>query len=404
VVTFVNKMDREGKEPLMLLDEIEQEFGIQPCAFNWPIGMGERFRGVYDRQQKQVHVFERTDHGKHKAPTAVTDIHDPALAAQLGPAEHAQLVDELDILDGVGYAFDEAAYRRGAMTPVFFGSAATNFGIEPFLKAFLPLAPEPLPRLCQINTLVNPTDSDFSGFIFKIQANMDPHHRDCVAFMRICSGTFTRDMMVKHAGTGKPVRLSHAHKLFAQERETSNEAFAGDIIGFSSNQGILGIGDTVFDGKPVALERVPTFPPELFAMIRNPNPSKYKQFTKGLEQLAQEGAIQVISLYEYGNEKTQVLAAVGQLQFEVIQHRLQAEYNVETQLQFLGEFTHARWLKHPDGSTCDAATVDGLYWTTSAKKAEDAEGNPMALFKGEWALNFMMEKNPDMVFAATHAG
>nr|MBX2861144.1 peptide chain release factor 3 [Vampirovibrio sp.] len=238
---------------------------------------------------------------------------------------------------------------------------------------------------------IPPQADQFSGFIFKIQANMDPSHRDCVAFMRICSGKFERDMTVKHPRTGKTLRLSHAHKLFAKERETSNEGFAGDIIGFSSNQGVLGIGDTVCTGKSLQFEAVPKFPPELFASLRNPNPSKYKQFTKGIQQLAQEGAIQVFHLYDGGGQKgNMVLAAVGQLQFEVIQHRLKSEYTVDTVLDPLPEYTHARWLKEQD--------LEGLEWITNARRAEDDTGRPMVMFRGEWSMNYMMEKNPDVEF------
>ena len=394
VVTFINKMDRYGKEPLALLDEVEQEFGIQTYAFNWPIGVGQHFKGIYDRIHSQVHLFERTEHGKYKAPFAVRDTHDPALESLMGEQEYQQLKEELEILDVAGNTFSDDAYKRGEISPVFFGSAATNFGIELFLDSFLPLAPSPMPRLCERNGVIAPDDENFSGFVFKIQANMDPLHRDCVAFMRICSGKFTRDMTVKHAGTGKTLRLSHAHKLFARDRETSDEGYAGDIIGFSSNQGVLGIGDTVCSGKSIQFEAVPKFPPELFALIRNPNPAKYKQFTKGINQLAQEGAIQVLYLYDSQDRSSMILAAVGQLQFEVIQYRMASEYQVEAQLEPLQEYTHARWIQ------ADPKALEKIYWVGNVRRAEDGQGRLMALFQGEWTLNYMVEKNPDVQFLA----
>jgi peptide chain release factor 3 len=395
VVTFINKMDRFGMEPFELIDGIESEFGIKAYAFNWPIGSGDTFKGVYDRLANRVHLFERTAHGKHKAPVDVKDINDPLLEELIGKQEYEQLKEELEILEIAGNDFDQDEYLSGKISPVFFGSAANNFGIQLFLDSFLPLAPQPLPRLCHINGLIEPEEKDFSGFVFKIQANMDPRHRDCVAFMRICSGKFTRDMTVKHPRTGKSFRLSHAHKLFAQDRETSNEGFAGDIIGFSSNQGILAIGDTVCDKKSIQFEGVPKFTPELFATIRTTDPSKYKSFTKGIEQLAQEGAIQIIYLSEFKDQKTMILGAVGQLQFEVIQHRMESEYNVKTQLNAMMEYTHARWLE------ADKETLANIYFANNAKPAEDTQGRPMALFKGEWAMNYMIEKNPEITFLET---
>lgn len=387
VVTFINKMDREGKEPLELLDEVEQIFNIKTYAFNWPIGSGASFQGVYDRIKNKVHLFERTEHGKHKAPVQMTDMHDPALKGMIGEREYNQLMEELEILSIAGNEFTEEAYLKGEMSPVFFGSAATNFGIQLFLDTFLPLAPPPRPRLCEENGRIPPDQDEFSGFIFKIQANMDPHHRDCIAFLRVCSGKFNRDMAVKHPRTGRTIRLSHAHKLFGQDRETFNEGFAGDIIGFSSNQGLFSIGDTVCTGKNLRFEAVPKFPPEIFAGIRNPNPSKYKQYTKGIEQLGLEGAVQILHLYDSMGNTSMVLAAVGQLQFEVVQHRLKAEYGVETILEPLPDFTHARWL------VGEQAEIDKVKWSVNAKKAEDSQGHLMALFRGEWTMNNMIANN-----------
>lgn len=393
VVTFINKLDRPGREPLELMDEIEALFGIKTCAFNWPIGMGDTFKGVYDRTENKLHTFERTDHGKYKAPVSVSDIHDPEVRAQFPEMTYRQLVEEVEILEMAGETFSEALYRDGKMTPVFFGSAANNFGVELFLSQFLKLAPPPSERKADKGE-VHPADSQFSGFIFKIQANMDPQHRDRIAFMRICSGQFARDMQVKHPRTGKMIRLSHSHRLFGQDRETVNEAYAGDIVGLSSNDQFA-IGDTLCVGQSFEFEPIPSFAPECFALLRNPNPSKYKQFQKGIDQLRQEGAIQVMYFQDSG-QRNPVLAAVGRLQFEVVQYRLQNEYGVETQIEQLGEYTHARWL----AANAEGA-IDNVEWIVNARKTEDADGRPVALIKGEWALNYMIEKNPHIQFLDT---
>jgi peptide chain release factor 3 len=385
VVTFINKLDRPGREPLELLDEVEKLFAIRTCAFNWPIGMGDTFKGVYDRREKQLHTFERTSHGKYKAPVSVADVHDPAVKAGMPDYVYDQLVEEIEILDMAGEAFSTDLYLSGEMTPVFFGSAANNFGIELFLSQFLQLAPMPGSRKTN-SGLVDPAADQFSGFIFKIQANMDPQHRDRIAFMRVCSGQFARDMQVKHPRSGKMIRLSHSHRLFGQDRETMNEAYAGDIVGLSSNDQFA-IGDTLCVGESFEFEPIPTFSPECFALLRNPNPSKYKQFQKGIDQLRQEGAIQVMYFQDSG-QRNPVLAAVGRLQFEVVQARLQSEYSVETQIEHLMEYTHARWL------VGEPADLEKTEWIVNARKAEDADGRPVALIKGEWALNYMVEKNP----------
>ncbi len=392
VVTFINKLDRPGREPLELLDEVERLFDIKTYAFNWPIGMGDTFKGVYDRRENKLHTFERTDHGKYKAPVSVGDVHDPSVKAMMPESTYNQLVEEIEILDMAGEEFSEAFYQAGLMTPVFFGSAANNFGIELFLAQFLALAPAPSARKSDHGP-IDPADDHFSGFIFKIQANMDPQHRDRIAFMRICSGQFARDMQVKHPRTGKMIRLSHSHRLFGQDRETVNEAYAGDIVGLSSNDQFA-IGDTLCVGQAFEFEPIPCFAPECFALLRNPNPSKYKQFQKGIDQLRQEGAIQVMYFQDSG-QRNPILAAVGRLQFEVVQYRLQSEYNVETQIEHLTEYTHARWLAAPPEA------IDQAEWIVNARKAEDADGRVVALIKGEWAMNYMKEKNPNIEFCDT---
>lgn len=391
LVTFINKMDRPGIGPLELIDELEETFGLPTYPFNWPVGSGVNFKGVYDRQSKELHLFKRTEHGSYKAPLQVTNIHDESLKNIIPPDEYEEFLEEIDMLDGAGYSYDYDAYRKGELNPVFFGSAVTNFGIEQFLHHFLPMAPAPSPRETQSKEPVEPDNKSFTGYIFKIQANMDPRHRDCVAFLRVCSGRFSRDMSVKHVRTGKTVRLTHSYKVVGQDRETVDEGFAGDIVGFSSNKGLFSIGDTVSDGPNIEYVAIPPFPPEVFATLHNKDTAKYKQYTKGLEQLALEGAIQILTLKDSFDTKTAILAAVGQLQFEVAQHRLELEYGVKTVMEYLPELSHARWVTGPPEAINELRGIN-------VQMAIDSQGKLMALFKGEWAMNYTMEKHPNIHF------
>jgi peptide chain release factor 3 len=404
VVTFINKLDRPGREPLELLDEVESLFGIRTCAFNWPIGMGDEFKGVYDRREKKLHFFERTAHGSYKAPMSMASLDalttDPDLLKQVPERARKQLIEEVEILEMAGEEFSKDAFLRGEMTPVFFGSAANNFGLELFLQQFLELSPPPSAHLTRAGEVVEPGDEPFSGFIFKIQANMDPQHRDRIAFLRVCSGKFSRDMQVKHPRTGRVIRLSHSHRLFGQDRQTMDEAFAGDIVGLSGNDQ-FSIGDTLCEGASFEFEPIPAFAPECFALLRNPNPSKYKQFQKGIDQLRQEGAIQVL-YFHGGAQRNPILAAVGRLQFEVAQFRLQSEYNVEVSAENLGEYSHARWLVSADPEK--ELEPNDIEWIVNARRAEDADGRVVALVKGEWALNYLVERNPEVRFLDTPFG
>jgi peptide chain release factor 3 len=393
VVTFINKMDRPGREPLELLDEVESRFGLQTVAMNWPIGMGETFQGVYDRQNNQLHVFERTSHGQKQAPVQVSDIRDPKLEAMLNPSDYRQALEELDILDAAGHGFDMDGYLAGMLSPVFFGSAGNNFGVGLFLEQFLNMAPPPEPRNSNKGE-VAPDSEAFSAFVFKIQANMDPQHRDRIAFMRVCSGQFERDMQVKHPRTGKIVRLAFSHRLFGKDRETIDEAYAGDVIGISAPIG-LNIGDTLFGAElnseeAFTFDPMPFFPPECFALLRNPNPSKYKAFQKGIDELRQEGAVQVF--YMTDGARNPVLGAVGPLQFDVVRHRLQSEYGVETEIEHLHDFTHVRWLE------AAPEVLAKMTWIVNARKATDADDRPVALVKGDWALNYLLEQNEAIRF------
>ncbi len=391
IFTFVNKLDRPAREPLELLDEIEQELGLQTYAVNWPIGMGDRFKGVFDRRNQQIHLFERSAHGAREAKETVIDLGDPRLEELLEQDLYYQLKEELELLEGIGPELDLELVHAGQMTPVFFGSAMTNFGVQLFLDSFLDYALKPYARSSSEGTLA-PTYPEFTGFVFKLQANMDPKHRDRVAFVRVCTGKFEKDMTVSHARTGKTVRLSRPQKLFAQDRESIDVAFAGDVIGLN-NPGVFAIGDTIYNGKKLEYEGIPCFSPELFAYLRNPNPSKFKQFHKGVTELREEGAVQI--MYSVDESKRDpILAAVGQLQFEVVQFRLQNEYGVETRLEPL-PYSVARWV----AGGWDALNAVGRLFNTVVVK--DNWGRPVLLFKNEWNLHQVMEDHPELQLNAT---
>ena len=391
IFTFVNKLDRPGREALELLDEIEQELGMATYAVNWPIGMGDRFKGVYDRIAKKIHLFERRSHGSKAAQETVIELGDPRIEELLEPELYYQLKEELEILDEIAADFDLEQIHAGKMTPVFFGSAMTNFGVELFLKSFLEYALKPEGRNSSQGS-IEPTYPEFTGFVFKLQANMDPKHRDRVAFVRVCTGKFEKDMTVKHARTGKTVRLSRPQKLFAQGRESLDIAYPGDVIGLN-NPGVFAIGDTIYNGKKLEYEGIPCFSPEIFAYLKNPNPSKFKQFQKGITELREEGAIQIMySSDEFKREP--ILAAVGQLQFEVVQFRLRNEYGVETTLEPLS-YSLARWV----GGGWEALEKAGKIFNTMTVK--DNWGRPVLLIRNEWNLGQIMADNPNLNLKST---
>ncbi|WP_338460913.1 peptide chain release factor 3 [Synechococcus elongatus IITB7] len=387
IFTFFNKMDRPGREPLELLDEIEQELGLQTYAVNWPIGSGDRFRGVFDRRKQQVHLFERSVHGKRQAKDTTFDWGDPQLKELIEPDLFQQLQDELELLEGVGTEFDLEAIHAGQLTPVFWGSAMTNFGVELFLEAFLDYALKPGARRSSVGEM-EPDYPEFSGFVFKLQANMDPRHRDRIAFVRVCTGKFEKDMTVQHARSGRTLRLSRPQKLFGQDREVLDDAYPGDVIGLN-NPGMFAIGDTIYTGKRLEYDGIPCFSPEIFAYLRNPNPSKFKPFRKGVSELREEGAVQI--MYSADSAKRDpILAAVGQLQLEVVQYRLESEYGVETLLEPL-PFTVARWV---EGGWDVLEKVGRLFNTTTVK---DTWGRPVLLFKNEWNLRQIEEDHPELM-------
>jgi peptide chain release factor 3 len=386
IFTFVNKLDRPGREPLELLDEIEQELGLQTYAVNWPIGMGDRFKGVFDRNHNQIHLFERSAHGSKEARSTMVNLGDAKIEELLDQDLYHQLKDELELLEGAGEQLDLDLVHQGKMTPIFFGSAMTNFGVELFLKCFLEYALKPGDHHSSAGKIA-PTYPEFTGFVFKLQANMDPKHRDRVAFVRVCTGKFEKDMTVNHARTGKAVRLSRPQKLFAQERESIDVAYPGDVIGLN-NPGVFAIGDTIYTGQKLEYEGIPYFSPELFATLRNPNPSKFKQFQKGVSELREEGAVQI--MYSTDEAKRDpILAAVGQLQFEVVQFRLQNEYGVETILDLL-PYTVARWV---DGGWHTLNKVGRLFNTITVK---DSMGRPVLLFRNEWNCQQLQGDHPEL--------
>jgi peptide chain release factor 3 len=376
-----------------LIDELESEFGILPSPFNWPIGNGPTFAGVYDRRGEQAFLYQRTERGAYRAGLELTDLNDPRLGSLIGSVELETFREELELLDGAGHEFDEARFRTGEISPVFFGSAVNNFGIDIFLDNFIQHAPAPGPRQTDAGER-QPASEELTGFIFKIQANMDKQHRDRVAFMRIVSGKFEKDMAVTNTRSGKQVRLSRSQKLFGQERETVDEAYPGDIIGLM-NPGVFAIGDTVTEGSKLQFNAIPRFSPERFATIRTPNPTKRKSLEKGLDQLREEGAIQVMR--ESLGSPDPILAAVGQLQFDVVKFRLESEYNVDVILTPL-PYVAARWLAG------DPTDLQNVVLYSGTKVVEDSDGMPVMLFQSEWHINAAKEKNPKLAFNPVASG
>ncbi len=392
IFTFMNKCDRPTLNPIALLDELEAVLGIQASPVVWPLGNGPSFRGVYDRRSRQVHLFERVPGGAYRAPERVSSLGDPSVRAKLDDSTFEEVGEQLEMLDGAGHAFDLEAVRSGQQTPVYFGSAVNNFGIQLLLDGFLHDSIPPQPR-CSVGggsaREVPVTFEKFSAFIFKIQANMDPRHRDRIAFMRVCSGKFERDMAVLHVQTGKTVRLSSSHKLFGQDRETVDEAWPGDVIGLVGHDA-FGIGDTLTEDRTIQFDEIPRFPPEVFAYISNPNPSDSKKFRTGLDQLLQEGVVQSFTARTAPPGST-LLAAVGPLQFEVVQYRLKSEYGAESRL-VMTPWTILRWIEpHPA-----LRNPSGIVVASGVSFGSDRLDQPVALFPNDWTLRYFVEKNPDL--------
>ncbi|MCI8527642.1 MAG: peptide chain release factor 3 [Lachnospiraceae bacterium] len=390
IFTFINKMDRDAKDTFDLLDDIEKELGIATCPLNWPIGSGKGFKGVYDRKKECVISYSDTEKGtKEGTSTEISVKDEAALKGLIGVEPSDKLLEEIELLDGASAEFDLDKVRAGELTPVCFGSALTNFGVEIFLRHFLDMTMPPLPRKADIG-MIDPGEQGFSAFVFKIQANMNKAHRDRIAFMRICSGKFDASMEVRHVQGDKVMRLSQPQQIMADERKILSQAYAGDIIGVF-DPGIFSIGDTLCMPKDkFRYEGIPTFAPEHFARVRQLDTMKRKQFVKGIEQIAQEGAIQIFQEFNTGLEEI-IVGVVGVLQFDVLKYRLENEYNVEIRLENL-PYEHIRWIENKD--EVDIAKLTG---TSDMKKVKDMKGNPLLLFVNSWSIGMTLDRNKGLV-------
>ena len=385
IFTFINKLDREARDPFDLLDELEKEFGIGTYPMNWPIGCGKEFKGVYDREKRAIIAFSAKNRGQSKLDSIECDITDTdKLDAIIGETAREELCEQVELLDGASFDFDLEQVRCGKLSPVFFGSALTNFGVEPFLESFLHMTTAPLPRKAETG-IVDPLSGAFSAFVFKIQANMNKAHRDRLAFMRICSGKFERGTEYYHVQGGKNIKLSQPQQMMAQEREIVDEAYAGDIIGVF-DPGIFSIGDTVCMPKQkVKYEGIPTFAPEHFAMVEQTDSMKRKQFVKGMNQIAQEGAIQIFFEPGGGMERV-IVGVVGVLQFEVLEYRLKNEYGVDVRRSNLS-YQHIRWIEN------EGINPARLNITSDTKWVQDFRGKNLLIFTSEWNIRWALEKN-----------
>jgi peptide chain release factor 3 len=388
IFTFMNKMDRPSRDPLELLDELERVLGIQAFAMNWPLGSGTDFKGVFDRTRNQVHFFERTPGGAYKAPVSVHGITDATVKESMDAGVYEKVIMEHEMLEHAGATFSTEAIASGQLTPVFFGSAVNNFGVQLLLDGFLENASAPRPRSVD-GEVIDPAKPEFSGFIFKIQANMDPRHRDRLAFVRICSGKFERDMTVIHTRTGKKVRLSSSHKLFGRDRETMDEAYAGDIVGLVGH-GEFGLGDTLAQNEKWVYREIPRFTPECFAWLQSTNTGQFKRFREGLDQLLQERVVQALYVKDTA-QRVPLLAAVGPLQFEVVQYRMQTEYGADSRLE-TAPWQTMRWVS-PDVTP---EMLEAAILPTGARLAKDAFDQQVILFPDPWSCNYFSDKNPSI--------
>ncbi len=385
IFTFINKMDREANDPFELLDDIENVLGIRTCPMNWPIGSGKEFKGVYDRNEKEVSLFTAAMNGQKEVATKKLGIDNQELEGALDTHFYEKLKEDIELLDGASSEFSLDEIQAGNLTPVFFGSALTNFGVENFLQHFLKMTTSPLARHSSIGE-IDPFSKDFSAFVFKIQANMNKMHRDRIAFMRICSGKFEAGMEVMHIQGGKKIKLAQPQQMMAQERHIVDEAYAGDIIGVF-DPGIFSIGDTLTtSNEKFTFDGIPTFAPEHFARVRQLDTMKRKQFVKGITQIAQEGAIQIFQEFNTGMEEI-IVGVVGVLQFDVLKFRLENEYNVDIRLEPL-PYEHIRWIENPE-----EVDVSRLTGTSDMKKIKDLKDNPLLLFVNSWSVGMVLERN-----------
>ena len=385
IFTFINKLDREARSPYDLMEELEREFGIGTYPMNWPIGCGHDFKGVYDREKQAILAFNEFHRGQSKIHAIECKLDETEkLDGLIGRKLREQLADDIELLDGAGFEFDIDEVRAGRLSPVFFGSALNNFGVEPFLESFLKMTMPPLPRMSE-DDIVDPMDPRFSAFVFKIQANMNKAHRDRIAFMRICSGRFERDREYYHVQAGKALRLAQPQQLMAQDRAIIDEAYAGDIIGVF-DPGVFSIGDTICEkGMNVRFEGIPTFAPEHFAGVERIDTMKRKQFEKGITQIAQEGAIQIFH-EPYTGVEAVIVGVVGVLQFEVLEYRLRTEYGVEIRRRPM-PYELVRWVENED------IRIGDLNLTSDTKWVQDFKGNNLLLFTSDWCVNWALQKN-----------
>ncbi len=392
IFTFVNKLDRFGKAPLDLMDEIEQVLGIRSYPMNWPIGTDGKYMGVYHRQSNQMELFaDDSSHGQEERGSEIFALEDPVGRSRVGEAAYESLMDDISLLDEAGEDFDLEKVATGELTPMFFGSAMTNFGVQNFLEEYIRLAPPPAARNSS-EGVIAPNDTNFSAFVFKIQANMNPAHRDRLAFIRICSGKFERNMNVYHQQSDKMIKLSQPQQFLAQDRQIIEEAWPGDIVGLF-DPGIFGIGDTICDAeKKFKFEDFPVFPPEKFARVQAKDTMKRKQFVKGMEQLTQEGAIQLFQQAGAGTD-SYIVGTVGTLQFEVLEYRLKNEYNVDIVMQ-MQPYEVARWMKYEDGREVTPASLRGA---DRGMFVYDRNQNPVLLVSNEWALGWITDNNETLL-------
>ena len=391
IFTFINKMDREARDPFELLEEIENELGIKTYPMNWPIGSGKDFKGVYERDNNRIIAFNGGNHGQNEVSAIEGSVDDERFREILGEPLHDKLMEDIELLDIAGDEFDVEKVRKGELTPVFFGSALTNFGVEPFLEHFLEMTTAPLPRNSSKGE-IDPFDKNFSAFVFKIQANMNKAHRDRIAFMRICSGKFEKGMEVVHMQGGeKKIKLTQPQQFMAQDREIVEEAYAGDIIGVF-DPGIFSIGDTLcMPSKKFKFEGIPSFAPEHFARVRPVDTMKRKQFVKGVTQIAQEGAIQVFKELHIGMEEI-IVGVVGVLQFEVLEYRLKSEYNVDIKMERL-PYRYVRWI---EDKNLDPETLN---LTSDTKKVKDLKDRNLLIFQNDWGISWALDHNKGIVLS-----
>ncbi|MGO5052199.1 peptide chain release factor 3 [Lachnospiraceae bacterium LCP25S3_G4] len=391
IFTFINKMDREARDTFELLDDIEKELGIATCPVNWPIGSGKEFKGVFDRGNREIELFSDTHKGTTAGEVKKITMNSEKLDTFISASTKQTLLDEIELLDGASAEFDQELVSKGQLSPVFFGSALTNFGVETFLQHFLNMTTSPLPRNSDKGIIDPMQEEDFSAFVFKIQANMNKAHRDRIAFMRICSGEFEAGMDVYHMQGNKKVRLSQPQQMMASERKMIERAYGGDIIGVF-DPGIFSIGDTLTNtSEKFCYEGIPTFAPEHFARVRQVDTMKRKQFIKGINQIAQEGAIQIFQEYNTGMEEI-IVGVVGVLQFEVLKYRLENEYNVEIRMDQL-PYEHIRWIENEE------IDLDKIIGTSDMKKIKDLKDRPLLLFVNSWSIRMTLDRNENLVLS-----